>query len=302
MGVDVWPRRRKHLTDRPEVEGESRHPVRRAARRPPAGRGLLLHRRELALGGRGAPVAGDHPRDHARRRAHDRVPRGRRGLLLGGDRRRSRRSGSHEGDVILFPQGDRARHVERARDARARRRQELLLLAAPAAAALRAQPARQPRSRRPASTAAGGTAPRSSAASWASTRGRSTPCWPRCRGCCTCPGATARRRFVGDDVPARGRRRVEPAASRRRGGARADERDALRRGAAPPRRLAARRSRPGGWRGCATRPSAARSALLHEKPAEPWTLETLARGGGDCRGRRSTSASSTSSASRPCST
>ena len=45
-----------------------------------------------ALGGGGPARARDHSRHHARRGAHDRVPRDREGLVLGRDRRGSRRS------------------------------------------------------------------------------------------------------------------------------------------------------------------------------------------------------------------
>ena len=88
-----------------------------------------------------------------------------------------------------LPAGRPARDVERAGNARPRRRHELLLLAPAAAAALRAQHDGgrdhdgPPRRRR------AGTRPRSSAASWGSTRGPSTRCWPRSRACCRCPGA-----------------------------------------------------------------------------------------------------------------
>ena len=40
-------------------------------------------------------------------------------------------------------------------------------------------------------------------------------------------------------------------------------------------RTRSRRSRPAGSRRCAIPPSGARSSLLHERPAEAWTLERL---------------------------
>ena len=68
---------------------ERRRSIRFAARRAAARRALLLHRGRTPVG-RWCPTgARAHSRDHARRRAHDRVPRHRARIMLGGDRWRA---------------------------------------------------------------------------------------------------------------------------------------------------------------------------------------------------------------------
>ncbi len=93
-----------------------------------------------------------------------------------------------EGDVVLFPQGDphvmssapgmRAPGVDRSFFFSPRPPQLPYALSMTGAEITTAR-----------LDGGGGTRPRSPAASWASTRGPSTPCWPRSHGCCGCPGA-----------------------------------------------------------------------------------------------------------------
>ena len=78
----------------------------RAPSGPPDRCGVFRLRAELAVGGRGAAVARDRGDRDAGRPARHRVPPDRARRLLGARRRRSRRCGCSEGDLIVFPQGD----------------------------------------------------------------------------------------------------------------------------------------------------------------------------------------------------
>ena len=120
----------------------------------------------------------------------------------------------------------------------------------------------------------GATARPSPAASSASTRGRSTRSSRRCRACCTCPAArSARDSWVATFL----RAVVAESNQRRPGGEAVLERmsemlfvEVLRRYAdsLPPDET--------GWLAAMRDPAVGRAlALLHERPAEAWTLERL---------------------------